>query len=180
MQDCYGKLFFFFLKCNAHTAQQEGFPRGFGQLIELKSCNYFQFFVTSAMNRRQAASTVARWLKILQNNSIGAVKNILPYGHQSWPKVAEKRPTNCVLLFLVFEMDQILKFSFPCPPPKKKKNIQKLRIFPDLAESLSRFGRETTMRPGNSGKHSEGQVKHAHPLLIIQLSGKIVGQPPSL
>ena len=136
--------FVFFLKCNAHTAQQEGFPRGFGQLIELKSCNYFQFFVTSAMNRRQAASTVARWLKILQNNSIGAVKNILPYGHQSWPKVAEKRPTNCVLLFLVFEMDQILKFSFPCPPPPQKKNIN------IKAQNFSGFGRIVVqIWPGN-------------------------------
>ena len=91
------------------------------------------------MNRRQAASTVARWLKILQNNSIGAVKNILPYGHQSWPKVAEKRPTNCVLLFLVFEMDQILKFSLPCPPPQKKiyKSSEFFRIWPNRCLDLA-------------------------------------------
>ena len=49
--------------------------------------------------------TVARWPKILQNNSKGAAKNIFwprKIGGRTAPNFDQKGPENIVLLFLVF------------------------------------------------------------------------------
>ena len=105
--------------------------------------------------------SVARWPKILHNNSKGPAKNIfLPIkycGSKLWPKSGKKGPEIIIQLFLFFSgsvwienqffciviLISLSNIFFPRPKPLKNNNNMTMQNFFCIRRILSQMGRET-------------------------------------